>query len=96
MASGIYLNESSPLVGYNKKKNRRVVPTLEKMQPDHAITSSVAITKLPLGREILKKKNNNKKEKCNFLKIIFLWTILTFWLSYIVHTASLLAQEHSK
>ena len=73
---GIYLNESvwsSSLVGYNKKQNRRVVDlcTLEKTRLDHAIRSSVAITKLPLGRDILKKKkkNNNKKEKCDFLKI---------------------------
>ena len=62
MASGIYLNESvwsSPLVGYN-----------EETQPGHAIRSSVAITKLPLGRDILNKnkKRNNKKEKCDFLK----------------------------
>ena len=76
MASGIYLNESvwsSPLVGYNKKQNRRVVDLRWKKQgPDHAIRSSVAITKLPLGRDILKKLNN-KKEKCDFLKIFFLW-----------------------
>ena len=56
MASGIYLNESiwsSPLVGY-KKKRKGLGPTLEESWPDHAIRSSVAITKLPLGREILK------------------------------------------
>ena len=75
MASGIYLNESvwnSPLVGYNKKQNRRVVDLhLEKTRPDRAIRSSVAITILPLGHGIWK-KINNKKEKCDFLKIIFL------------------------
>ena len=49
-------------------------PTLEETWPGHAIRSSVAITKLPLGRDILtNKKNNNKKEKCDFLKIFFLW-----------------------
>ena len=52
-------------------------PTLEETRQDHATTSSVAITKLPLGRDILKKKkkkkSNNKKEKCDFLKIFFLW-----------------------
>ena len=50
MASGIYLNErvwSSPLVGYNK---------LEETRPDHAIRSSVAIAKLPLGRDIRRTK----------------------------------------
>ena len=51
---------------------------LEETRLDHAIRSSVAITKLPLGCDILKKKkkknnnNNNKKEKCDFLKISFL------------------------
>ena len=50
-------------------------PTLEETRPDHAIRSSVAITKLPLGHDILKKKKkkikNNTKEKCDFLKKIF-------------------------
>ena len=54
-------------------------PALQEMRPDHAIRSSIAITKLPLGRDILKKKkkkkknNYNQKEKCDFLKIFFLW-----------------------
>ena len=72
MALGIYVLERERLelsVGrYNKKQNRRVV---EETRPDHAIGSSVTITILPLGHDILKKKkkkNNNKKEKCNFLK----------------------------
>ena len=47
-------------------------PTLEEMWPDHAIRSSVAITKLPLGRNI-RKKMNLRKEKCDFLEIFFLW-----------------------
>ena len=75
MASGIYLNvsvRSSPLVGYNKKQNRKGRgPTLEETRLDHAIRSSVAITKLLLGRDI-QKKMNNRKEKCHFLKIFFL------------------------
>ena len=65
---------------------------LEETQQDHAIRSSVANTKLPLGRVILE-NNNNKKEKCDFLKIhqqqkgkmrfnIFSPDLLTFWLSY--------------
>ena len=67
MASGIYLNESvwsSPLVGHYKKQKRRVVG---RNAPVYAIRSSVSITKLPLGRDILKKnkKKNNKKEKCD-------------------------------
>ena len=48
---------------------------LEETRQDHAIRSSVAITKLPLGRDIRKKKKkkkNNTKEKCDFLKIFFL------------------------
>ena len=49
-------------------------PTLEERRPDRAISSSVAITKLPLSRDIRKKKNNNnKKEKCDFLRMFFLW-----------------------
>ena len=47
---------------------------LEETWPDNAIRSSVAITKLPLGRDIRKKKKMNlKKEKCDFLEIFFLW-----------------------
>ena len=68
MVSGIYLNESvwsSPLVEYNKAKGRG--PTSEETRQDHAIRSSVAITKLPLGRDILKavtsKKRRRKEEK---------------------------------
>ena len=41
---------------------------MEEMRPDHAIRSSVAITKLMLGHAILnKKKSNNKKgsSSCN-------------------------------
>ena len=46
---------------------------LEETRQDHAIRSSVAITKLPLGRDIRKKKKMNlKKEKCDFLEIFFL------------------------
>ena len=72
MASGIYLNESiwsSLLVGYNKKQNRRVVDLRwnKRGRIMLGIRSSVAITKLPLGRANLKKKKkkkrNNKKEK---------------------------------
>ena len=60
-------------------------PTLEKKRSDYAIRSSVAISKLPLGRDILKKKKKKKKntkEKCYFLKIFFFWIFLTFGLSY--------------
>ena len=68
-----------------KAKLKGSGPTLEEKQPDHAIRSSVAITKLPLSRDILKKtkkKNNNKKGKCCFLKIFFSGFLTTFWLSY--------------
>ena len=65
---------------WNKKqKPKGHRPTLEETRQDHAIRSSVAITKLPLGRDILKKKKkkkkkkkNNTKEKRDFLKIFFL------------------------
>ena len=75
-------------------------PTLEETRPDHVIRSFVAITKLPLGRDIRKKKKKKKKrnmknEKCDFLKICFLWIFLLSGL-VIVYTASLLVQEHSK
>ena len=70
MVSGIYLNEniwSALFVGYKKAKMKVYGLTLEDAQPNHAIRSSVAITKLLLACDILKKKNNNKKmEKCNF------------------------------
>ena len=67
-----------------KAKPKGHGPTLEETRPDHAIRSSVAITKLPLGRDILKKKKkkNNTKEKCDFFKIFFFWIFFTFWLSY--------------
>ena len=56
---------------------------LEETRQDHAIRSSVAITKLPLGRDIRKKKKkkkkkNMKKEKYDFLKIFFLWFFFNF------------------
>ena len=53
-----------------KAKPKGRGPTLEETQPDCAIRSSVTITKLPLGRDILK-----KKEKC---KNIFSLDFLTF------------------
>ena len=58
MASGIYLNERDALrlSGTIKGKTEGRGPTLEEMRPDHAIKSSVAITKLPLDWDILKKK----------------------------------------
>ena len=60
-----------PSVGWVKQqaKPKGRGPTLEETRPDHAISSSVAITKLPLRRDIRKKKkknNNNKKEKSDF------------------------------
>ena len=49
-----------------KPKGRE--PMLEEAQPDHAIKSAIAITKLLLGHDILtkKKKNNSNKEKCDY------------------------------
>ena len=89
MASGIYLKDSiwsTPSVCSVelKAKPKGHGPKLEETRQDHAIRSSVAITKLPLGRAIRKKKKkkNLKKEKCDFLKIFFFWIFLTFWLSH--------------
>ena len=54
-------------------------PTLEEARQDHTIRGSAAITKLSLGCDIRKKKKKKKKkknmekEKCDFLKICFLW-----------------------
>ena len=77
MASGVYLNEgvwSSPLVGYNKKQNRRLVDLRWMTCCRIMLSKALVVTKLPLGRDILKKKKNNKmKEKCDFLKIFILW-----------------------
>ena len=47
------------------------------------LNESVWSSPLLLGRDILKKKNkkknnNNNKEKCDFLKIFFLWIFLNF------------------
>ena len=57
---------------------------LEETRPDHAIRCSIAIIKLPLGCDILKKKKkkNNAKKKCDFLRIFFHWIIITIRLSY--------------
>ena len=66
MALELYLNESawsSSLVKYNKKQPKGHGSTSEEMQPDHAIRSSIAIIKLPLGRDI-----QNNKKKCDILK----------------------------
>ena len=77
-----------------KLKGHRL--TLKETRPNHAIRSSVAITKLPLGCDIRKKKKMNlKMEKCDILEILFLWIFKLSGL-VIVHTASLLAEEHSK
>ena len=63
---------------------------LEETRLDHVIRSSVAITKLSLGRDILKKKKkrkkNNKKEKCVFMKIFFSGFFKTFWISYSIYS----------
>ena len=64
MALGIYLKESiwsTPSVSSveQKAKPKGRGPTLEEARQDHAIRGSVAITKLPLGRDILKKKKKN-------------------------------------
>ena len=80
MASGIYferehLELSVGRVRQKAKPKGRGL-TLEETWLDHAIRSSVAITKLLLGCDIRKKKknnNNNKSEKYDFLKIFFFW-----------------------
>ena len=55
------------MVKYNKTEGRG--PTLEETWPVHAIRSSVAIIKLLLGRDILKKnKKNNKNGEMQFFE----------------------------
>ena len=84
MASGIYLNESvwsSPLVGYNKKQNQRYVGRTagscnEKWYSYYHVTARPCLPEEE-GKEE-KEKNNNKKEKCNFLKVFFLCIFLNF------------------
>ena len=62
-------------------------PTLEETRPDHAIRSSVAITKLPLGRDIRKKKKMNNKRRRNAIKKKKIsLDFLIFWLSYSIHS----------
>ena len=81
MLSVINFNESvwsALFVRYNKRQNQRV-----EAQADHAISSSIDTTNLLLGHDILRKTNNNKREKCDFLKIIFFYGFfLTFKLGY--------------
>ena len=69
-------------------------PTIAEVWPNHVIRSSVAITKLPLGHDILteKKNNNKKKQKRDFLKITFLWIFKLSGLVYSTYNF----QEHSK
>ena len=69
MTSGIYLNESvwsSPLVGYNKKQNRRVMDLRWKKRGRIKLCSYYLITARP---DILKK--NNKKGEMRFFENIF-------------------------
>ena len=68
MASGIYLTRVSGALRRSGTIKSKTKVSLEETRPDHAIRSSVAITKLSLGRDIL--KMNNEKEKCDFLKFI--------------------------
>ena len=55
-------------VGQTKPKGRG--PISEETRLDHAIRSSVAITKLPLGRDVVKKKEQQKGEM-RFFENIF-------------------------
>ena len=56
-----------------KAKPKGLGPTLEETRPDHAIRSSVGITKLPLGCDIWKKKMNNKKKEKYVVKKKKFW-----------------------
>ena len=59
-----------------KAKPKGRGPTLEETRTDHAIRSSVAVTKLPLRHEIL------KEGEMRCFENIFFLDFLTFWLSY--------------
>ena len=62
IASGV----PRPFVVWNKKqKPKGHGPMLEETRQDHAIRNSVPITKLPLGRDILKKRNRTTKRRRN-------------------------------
>ena len=69
-----------------KAKPKGRGPSLEETRLDPAIRSSVAITKLLLGRDILKKKKKKTEQEngeMRFFKNIFSLDFLkTFWLSY--------------
>ena len=52
---------------------------MEEAWPDHTIRSGIAITKLPLGRDILKKKKKKKnKGEMRFLKKNFFSGLFNF------------------
>ena len=57
------MSEVFRLWGIIKTKPKGHGPTLEEVWPDHPIRSSIAIFKLPLGCDILKKNNNKKKKE---------------------------------
>ena len=62
--------------GTIKSKTEGLWTTLKETRPDHAVKSSVAITKLPLGRDILKNEQQNREMKCDFLVIRFFFNFL--------------------
>ena len=53
---------------------------LEETRPDHAIRSSVAITKLPSRQP--QEEEQQQKGEMRFFENIFSLDVLTFWLSY--------------
>ena len=74
MVSRIYLNEwSAPLVGYNKKHNRKVLDLRWKKRSWIMLSETYcSYYQMTLGRDILKKmKKKNTKEKCSSLKKSF-------------------------
>ena len=82
-------------VQYTAKPKGRE-PTSEETRPDHAIRSSVAITKLPLCRDILKKKKKKNTGEMRFFENIFFLDFFKLSGLVMVYTVSLLAQELSK
>ena len=59
------------LAGILKEKLKDGRPTLEEMRPDHVIRSSVAITILPQGRNILMKRSKEMRFFENILSLDF-------------------------
>jgi len=84
------LSQNSRLPTGNKTKQKKTTTkghgsTLEEMRPNHAISSAVTSTKLPLCRVILKRRRRTTTTKMRnvvFFENSSTLEFLSFWLSY--------------